>query len=115
MTSQSSNGSTRVSLQFDLNRKIDSAAREVQAAINASRADLPSTLKSNPTYRKANPSDAPIIILALTSKTKSPGQIFESVSNLVQQKLAQVSGRGRRGNRRRLACRPCGSSCCRMR
>ncbi len=94
MTSSSSNGSTRVSLQFDLNRKIDSAAREVQAAINASRADLPATLKSNPTYRKANPSDAPVIILALTSKTKSPGQIYESVSNLVQQKLAQVSGVG---------------------
>ncbi|MDB5953277.1 MAG: nodulation protein [Massilia sp.] len=94
MTSNSGNGSTRVSLQFDLNRKIDSAAREVQAAINASRADLPSTLRSNPTYRKANPSDAPVIILALTSKTRSPGQIYESVSNLVQQKLAQVPGVG---------------------
>jgi multidrug efflux pump len=94
MTSSSSNGSTRVSLQFDLNRKIDSAAREVQAAINASRADLPATLRSNPTYRKANPSDAPVIILALTSKTRSPGQIYESVSNLVQQRLAQVKGVG---------------------
>ncbi|MDB5920765.1 MAG: nodulation protein, partial [Massilia sp.] len=94
MTSNSGNGSARVSLQFDLNRKIDSAAREVQAAINASRADLPSTLRSNPTYRKANPSDAPVIILALTSKTRSPGQIYESVSNLVQQKLAQVPGVG---------------------
>ena len=94
MTSNSGNGSTRISLQFDLNRKIDSAAREVQAAISAARADLPATLRSNPTYRKANPSDAPIVILALTSKTKSPGQIFESVSNLVQQKLAQVRGVG---------------------
>jgi multidrug efflux pump len=94
MTSSSGAGSTRVSLQFDLNRKIDSAAREVQAAINASRVDLPSTLRSNPTYRKANPSDAPIIILALTSPTRSPGQIYESVSNLVQQKLAQVNGVG---------------------
>ena len=94
MTSNSGNGSTRVSLQFDLNRKIDSAAREVQAAINASRADLPSTLRSNPTYRKANPSDAPVIILALTSKTRSPGQVYESVSNVVQQKLAQVKGVG---------------------
>ena len=94
MTSNSGNGSTRISLQFDLNRKIDSAAREVQAAISAARADLPATLRSNPTYRKANPSDAPIVILALTSKTKSPGQIFESVSNLVQQKLAQVKGVG---------------------
>ncbi|TFW26224.1 nodulation protein [Massilia arenosa] len=94
MTSSSGNGSTRVSLQFDLNRKIDSAAREVQAAINASRADLPSTLRSNPTYRKANPSDAPVLILALTSPTRSPGQIYETVSNIVQQKLAQVQGVG---------------------
>jgi multidrug efflux pump len=94
MTSNSGSGSTRVSLQFDLNRKIDAAAREVQAAISAARADLPSTLRSNPTYRKVNPSDAPVIILALTSKTKSPGQIYESVSNLVQQKLAQVQGVG---------------------
>ena len=94
MTSNSGNGSTRVSLQFDLNRKIDAAAREVQAAISAARADLPATLRSNPTYRKVNPSDAPVIILALTSKTKSPGQIYESVSNLVQQKLAQVEGVG---------------------
>ncbi|MFP5392905.1 MAG: efflux RND transporter permease subunit [Gammaproteobacteria bacterium] len=94
MTSSSGQGSTRINLQFDLNRKIDAAAREVQAAISASRADLPATLKSNPTYRKANPSDAPVIILALTSRTKTPGQIFESVSNLVQQKLAQVPGVG---------------------
>jgi multidrug efflux pump len=94
MTSSSGNGSTRISLQFDLNRKIDAAAREVQAAINASRVDLPSTLRSNPTYRKANPSDAPVLILALTSKTLPPGKIYESVSNIVQQKLAQVPGVG---------------------
>ena len=94
MTSNSSNGSTRVTLQFDLNRKIDAAAREVQAAINASRADLPATLRSNPTYRKANPADAPIIILALTSKTKTPGQMYDQVSNLLQQKIAQVPGVG---------------------
>ncbi|HYW55437.1 MAG TPA: efflux RND transporter permease subunit [Polaromonas sp.] len=94
MTSSSSNGSTRISLQFDLNRNIDAAAREVQAAINASRADLPSTLRSNPTYRKANPSAAPVIILAMTSPTRSPGQIYDAVSNVVQQKLAQVSGVG---------------------
>ena len=94
MTSSSGNGSTRISLQFDLNRKIDSAAREVQAAINASRADLPSTLRSNPTYRKANPSAAPVIILALTSPTRSPGQIYDAVSNVVQQKIAQVAGVG---------------------
>jgi multidrug efflux pump len=94
MTSSSGNGSARISLQFELNRKIDAAAREVQAAINASRTDLPATLRSNPTYRKANPSDAPIVILALTSKTRSPGQVYEAVSNLVQQKLAQVPGVG---------------------
>jgi len=94
MTSSSGNGSTRISLQFDLNRKIDSAAREVQAAINAARADLPSTLRSNPTYRKANPSAAPVIILAMTSPSRSPGQIYDAVSNVVQQKIAQIEGVG---------------------
>ncbi|MBC5783226.1 efflux RND transporter permease subunit [Ramlibacter sp. USB13] len=94
ITSNSGNGSTRVTLQFDLNRNIDAAAREVQAAINATRADLPSTLRSNPTYRKANPSAAPVIILALTSASRSPGQIYDAVSNIVQQKIAQVPGVG---------------------
>jgi multidrug efflux pump len=94
MTSQSSTGSARVTLQFDLNRNIDGAAREVQAAINAARSDLPATLKSNPSYRKQNPSDAPVIILALTSDTKTPGQIYDAVSNIVSQRLAQVSGVG---------------------
>ena len=94
MTSQSSTGSTRITLQFDLNRQIDGAAREVQAAINAARADLPATLRSNPTYRKANPSDSPVIILALTSDSKTPGQIYDAVSNVVAQRLAQVSGVG---------------------
>ncbi|KIF83356.1 efflux RND transporter permease subunit [Noviherbaspirillum autotrophicum] len=94
MTSSSGNGSTRINLQFDLSRKIDSAAREVQAAINAARADLPATLRGNPTYRKINPSDAPVLILALTSPTRSPGQVYEEVANLVQQKLAQVQGVG---------------------
>ena len=94
MTSNSGTGSTRITLQFELNRKIDAAAREVQAAINASRADLPASLRSNPTYRKANPAASPVIILALTSKTRSPGQIYDEVSNLVQQKIAQVPGVG---------------------
>src|SRR3984885_15401985 len=94
MTSSSSTGSARVTLQFDLSRNIDGAAREVQAAISASRVDLPATLRSNPTYRKANPSAAPIIILALTSKTKTPGQIYDAVSNIVSQRLAQVDGVG---------------------
>jgi multidrug efflux pump len=94
MTSSSGTGSARINLQFNLNRNIDAAAREVQAAINASRADLPATLRSNPTYRKANPSAAPVMILALTSPTRSPGQIYEAVSNIVQQKIAQVQGVG---------------------
>ncbi len=94
ITSSSSTGSTRVTLQFDLSRNIDGAAREVQAAINASRVDLPATLRSNPTYRKANPAAAPVIILALTSKTKTPGQIYEAVSNIISQRLSQVDGVG---------------------
>jgi len=94
LTSNSSTGSTRVTLQFDLSRNIDSAAREVQAAINAARADLPSTLRSNPTYRKANPTAAPVMILALTSKTRTPGQIYDAVSNIVSQRLSQVDGVG---------------------
>ncbi|MGV3573263.1 MAG: efflux RND transporter permease subunit [Ramlibacter sp.] len=94
VTSRSANGSARVTLQFDLDRDIDAAAREVQAAINASRSDLPATLRSNPTYRKANPSAAPVIILALTSDSRTPGQIYDAVSNLVQQKIAQVPGVG---------------------
>ena len=94
MTSSSSNGQTRINLQFDLNRKIDAAAREVQGAINASRVDLPAALRSNPTYRKANPAAAPVMILALTSKVRTPGQIYDDVSTLLQQKIAQVPGVG---------------------
>jgi multidrug efflux pump len=94
ITSSSSTGSSRVTLQFDLSRDIDGAARDVQAAINASRVDLPSTLRSNPTYRKANPAAAPVMILALTSQTKTPGQIYEQVSNTINQRLLQVSGVG---------------------
>ncbi|MDA8521643.1 efflux RND transporter permease subunit [Acidovorax sp. NCPPB 4044] len=94
ITSSSSNGSARINLQFDLNRKIDSAAREVQAAINAARADLPATLRSNPTYRKMNPADAPVIILALTSKSRTPGEIYDAVSNVVSQRISQVDGVG---------------------
>ena len=114
MTSSSSNGQTRINLQFDLNRKIDAAAREVQGAINASRSDLPAALRSNPTYRKANPAAAPIMILALTSKVRTPGQIYDDVSSLLQQKIAQVPGVGdvELGAAR---CLRCGSSCCRLR
>ena len=94
MTSQSSTSTSNVTLQFDLNRNVDSVAREVQAAINASRVDLPATLRSNPTYRKANTSGAPAMILALTSKTRTPGQVYDSVSNVVLQRLSQVTGVG---------------------
>ncbi|HLX27954.1 MAG TPA: efflux RND transporter permease subunit [Casimicrobiaceae bacterium] len=94
ITSTSSVGATRITLQFDLDRDIDGAARDVQAAINASRVDLPSTLRQNPTYRKVNPSAAPVMILALTSKTKTPGQIYDEVSNILNQQLLQVDGVG---------------------
>ncbi|MEZ5606223.1 MAG: efflux RND transporter permease subunit [Burkholderiaceae bacterium] len=94
MTSSSSTGSARVVLQFDLNRNIDSAARDVQAAINAARIDLPANLRSNPTYRKANPAAQPFLILALTSNTRTPGQIYDAVSNIVSQRLLQVEGVG---------------------
>ena len=94
MTSFSSTGSSRVVLQFDLERDIDSAARDVQAAINAARTDLPANLRSNPTYRKANPAAQPFMILALTSPTRSPGQIFDEVNNIISQRLLQVPGVG---------------------
>ncbi|HWF65361.1 MAG TPA: efflux RND transporter permease subunit, partial [Rhizomicrobium sp.] len=94
MTSRSSVGSTNVILQFDISRDIDGAARDVQAAINAAHADLPASLRSNPTYRKFNPSSFPIMILALTSKTLTPGQIYDQTSNILQQKLSQLSGVG---------------------
>src|SRR5437868_2745035 len=94
MISENTVGQTRITLQFGLDRNIDGAARDVQAAINAARADLPTSLKSNPTYRKLNPASAPILILALTSDTLSPGQIYDSASTILQQKLSQVSGIG---------------------
>ncbi|MBV1688175.1 efflux RND transporter permease subunit [Novosphingobium sp. G106] len=94
MSSRSGVGSAQITLQFDLSRNIDGAARDVQAAINAARADLPTTLKTNPSYRKMNPADAPILILTLTSTTHSPSEIYDAVSNIVAQKLLQVQGVG---------------------
>ncbi len=94
MTSRSNVNNTQIVMQFDIDRDIDGAARDVQAAINAARADLPAALRSNPTYRKANPADFPILILAMTSKTLSPGQIYDQASNIIQQKLSQISGVG---------------------
>jgi len=94
MTSQSTVGQTRITLQFGLNRNIDGAARDVQAAINAARADLPTSLRTNPTYRKVNPADAPIAILAMTSNTLTRGQIYDAASTIVQQALSQIDGVG---------------------
>jgi len=94
MTSTSQLGSTSVVLQFDLNRNIDAAARDVQAAINAARSQLPANLPSNPTYRKANPADAPILILALTSDTETVPQLYDAADSILSQKLSQVPGVG---------------------
>jgi multidrug efflux pump len=94
MTSSSSVGQTRITLQFGLDRNIDGAARDVEAAINAARADLPSNLVSNPTYRKVNPADAPVLILALTSDTLTRGQMYDAASNVLQQAISQLDGVG---------------------
>jgi len=94
MTSSSSLGSAGVTLQFNLDRNIDAAARDVQAAINAARGYLPINLPNNPTYRKINPADSPIMILALTSDVLSKSQIYDRASTIMAQKLAQVSGVG---------------------
>ncbi len=94
MTSSSSLGSTGITLQFDLNRDIDGAARDVQAALNAARSLLPTGLPSNPTYRKVNPADAPIMILALTSDTMTQGQMYDAGSTIIAQKLSQLQGIG---------------------
>jgi multidrug efflux pump len=94
MTSTSTLGSTSIILQFDLNRSIDGAARDVQAAINAARSQLPANLPTNPNYRKINPADAPILILALTSDTMSKGKMYDAASTILQQKLSQIEGVG---------------------
>src|ERR1700757_2941012 len=94
MTSTSYLGSTNISLQFDLSRNIDAAARDVQAAINAARGQLPANLPSNPGYRKVNPADAPILILSLTSDTIRLPEIYDAANSILAQKLAQVSGVG---------------------
>ena len=94
MTSQSTLGNTRITLQFGLDRDIDGAARDVQAAINAARADLPTSLRQNPTYHKVNPADAPIMVLALTSTTRPTGQLYDVASNILQQRLSQLPGIG---------------------
>ncbi len=94
ITSMSSQGSTRINILFDLGKDINAAAREVQAAINASRSLLPSAMPGMPSYRKMNPSQAPIMILALTSKTKTPSEIYDLASTVLAQKVAQLTGVG---------------------
>ena len=94
ITSSSSLGNSRITLQFDLDRDIDGAARDVQAAINAARNQLPTSLPRNPTYRKVNPADAPIMILALTSDTLDRGQMYDAASTILAQKISQAEGVG---------------------
>ncbi|MES2790882.1 MAG: efflux RND transporter permease subunit [Planctomycetota bacterium] len=94
MSSSSSMGSTSITMQFDLSRDIDHASRDVQAAINAARGQLPATLSTNPSYRKYNPSDSPVIVIALTSATYTKAQMYDVAATILQQKLSQVSGVG---------------------
>src|ERR1700688_1090590 len=94
MTSSSTLGSTSITIQFDLSRNIDGAARDVEAAINAARTYLPTNLPSNPTYRKVNPADAPIMILGLTSDKFGPAKLYDEASTVIQQKLSQIQGVG---------------------
>ncbi len=94
MTSASQLGSTGIALQFDLNRDINAAARDVQASINAARSQLPANLPSNPTYRKVNPSDSPILLLGLTSDTQTVPQMYDAADSILAQKLSQVDGVG---------------------
>src|SRR5436853_608238 len=94
MTSTSSLGNTNITLQFDLNRDIDAAARDVQAAINAARGQLPANLPNNPRYRKVNPADAPIMLLSLTSDTVPRPKVFDAADSILSQKLAQIPGVG---------------------
>ena len=94
ITSSSSLGNSRITLQFDIDRNIDGAARDVQAAINAARSQLPTSLPRNPTYRKVNPADAPIMILSLTSETLDRGEMYDAASTILAQKISQVEGVG---------------------
>jgi len=94
MSSASSIGFTRIIIQFDVNRNIDGAARDVQAAINAARSLLPANLPTNPIYRKANPADSPVLVISLTSDTLTPGQMYDAASTVLAQKLSQVLGVG---------------------
>src|SRR5690348_954690 len=95
MTSSSGLGSTNITLQFDLNRDINAAARDVQAAINAARSQLPADIPNQPNYRKVNPADSPILMLSLTSDNIPPAQIYDAADSILAQKLAQVEASAR--------------------
>src|SRR5690606_12739503 len=94
LTSSSSLGSTRITLRFDIGRDIDRAARDVQAAINAAMSDLPSDLPSLPRFRKANPDASPVLIVALTSRTMTSGEIYDVADTVLAQRISQVPGVG---------------------
>src|SRR5690242_10545446 len=94
MTSTSQLGSTSITMQFDLSRNIDSAARDVQAAINAALGQLPANLPNSPGYRKTNPADAPVMLLALTSETMPLARMYDAADSILAQKIAQVEGVG---------------------
>ncbi|MDE8346781.1 MAG: efflux RND transporter permease subunit, partial [Acidocella sp.] len=94
MTSNSGVGTTRIVLQFGLDRNINGAARDVEAAIQAARAELPTTLRANPTYDEVNPTNIPILILALTSDTMTPGQLYNAADTVLQQQFSQIDGVG---------------------
>ncbi|AQS87582.1 multidrug efflux pump acriflavin resistance protein AcrB/AcrD/AcrF [Neoasaia chiangmaiensis NBRC 101099] len=94
MTSQSMVNQVRITLQFDLSRDVNGAARDVEAALQGARADLPSSLRTNPTYQKANPNGAPIMVLALTSKTRTPAAMYDFATNVLQQQMSQIQGVG---------------------
>ena len=94
ITSQSTLGQTRITMQFGLDRNINGAARDVEAAIQAARADLPTSLRSNPSYFKFNPAGSPVMLLALTSKTKTTAQLYDSAQNVISQRLSQIKGIG---------------------
>src|SRR5579862_6629538 len=99
MTSTSTLGNTNITLQFELNRNIDAAGRDVQAAINAARGQLPANLPRNPFWRKNNPADAPIIQVGLISTTITPGQMYDAASTVLQQRISQVPGVDRKSTR----------------
>src|SRR6476646_11819480 len=94
LTSSSNTGQSQITMQFDLDRNIDAAARDVQAAINAARGQLPANLPNNPSYRKVNPADAPIMLLSLTSEIVERARMYDIASSVLQQRLAQLPGVG---------------------